>query len=63
MGKTFARLDTYDLKELKFYEALRERCTGGTHSKRDGLISKKTQDEFSFDVGGALGQRDFQRQN
>ena len=61
-GKTFARLDTYDLERVEVLRgpqgALYGRnALGGAMN----VISRKPQDEFSFDVGGALGQKDFQR--
>lgn len=61
-GKTFARLDTYDLERAEVLRgpqgALYGRnALGGAMN----VISKKPQDDFSFDVGGALGQKDFQR--
>lgn len=61
-GKTFARMDTYDLERAEVLRgpqgALYGRnALGGAMN----VISKKPQDKFSFDVGGALGQKDFQR--
>lgn len=61
-GKTFARFDTYDLERAEVLRgpqgALYGRnALGGAMN----LISRKPQDTFSLDVGGALGQKDFQR--
>ena len=61
-GKNFARLDTYDLERVEVLRgpqgALYGRnALGGAMN----LISKKPEDEFTFDLGGALGQKDFQR--
>ena len=61
-GKNFARLDTYDLERVEVLRgpqgALYGRnALGGAMN----LISKKPEDEFTIDVGGALGQKDFQR--
>jgi len=61
-GKNFARLDTYDLERAEVLRgpqgALYGRnALGGAMN----LISKKPEDEFTFDVGASLGQLDFQR--
>jgi len=61
-GKNFARLDTYDLERVEVLRgpqgALYGRnALGGAMN----LISRRPDDDFSFDVGGALGQKDFQR--
>ena len=61
-GKNFARLDTYDLERVEVLRGPQGALYGrNALGGAINLISKKPEDEFTIDVGGALGQKDFQR--
>lgn len=61
-GKSFARFDTYDLERAEVLRGPQGALYGrNALGGAINLISQKPHDDFSFDVGGALGQKNFQR--